>query len=532
VITKDELFETGDHERIWQKYCGFLDLSLKEFMEIQEQLLTEQIKLVYDSPLAKKLMPKKPKDVAEFRKLVPLTTYEDYADYLDNKNEDALADKPYFWTCTSGRGGPSKWVPYTEKAAERAAICSTAVAILACATSKGEVNIGGGMRVLHNLPPRPYMSGTLVYIVPQLVDMHFIPPPDEYEDADFQTRIRAGFEIALRTGVDFLTSIATVLVKMGERFTESSGKIKFNRSMLHPQIMWRLIRAWLRSKREGRTLLPKDLWPLKGLALYGTDTSIYREQITYYWGKEPLETYASTEGNLIATHAWNKKTMTFVPSSCFLEFAPEEEWLKSRENKEYQPSTVLLDEVKPGERYEVIITNFYGMPFLRYRIGDLIKIVALEDQESGIKLPQMVFESRADDLIDIAGFPRLDEKTIWQAIANAKMKYEDWSARKEYEQNNPILRLYIELREEIEAAEFERLIHREMVSINPDYRDLENMVGIRPLRVTLLPAGSFTRYYEKKKASGASLVHLKPPHMNAPDVVIQELLEQSNMGEL
>jgi len=278
--------------------------------------------------------------------------------------------------------------------------------------------------------------------------------------------------------------------------------------------------------------LPKDLWPLKGLALYGTDTSIYREQLTYYWGKEPLETYASTEGSLIATHAWNKKTMTFVPSSCFLEFAPEEEWLKSRENKGYQPSTVLLDEVKPGERYEVIITSFYGMPFLRYRIGDLIKIVALEDQESGIKLPQMVFESRADDLIDIACFPRLDEKTVWQAIANTKIKYEDWSARKEYEQNDPILRLYIELREEIEAAEVERLIHRELVSINPDYRDLENMVGIRPLRVTLLPAGSFTRYYEKKKASGASLVQLKPPHMNASDTIIRYLLEQVNIGEL
>ncbi|MCJ7654030.1 MAG: hypothetical protein MUO97_01810 [Dehalococcoidia bacterium] len=52
MITKDELFKTGDKERIWQKYCGFLDLSLTEFMEIQEQLLMEQIDLVYDSPLA------------------------------------------------------------------------------------------------------------------------------------------------------------------------------------------------------------------------------------------------------------------------------------------------------------------------------------------------------------------------------------------------------------------------------------------------------------------------------------------------
>lgn len=75
-MAKDELFQTGDQQGIWQKYCGFLDLSLAEFMEIQEQLLMDQIDLVYDSPLARKFLPKKPKDESEFRRLVPLTTLE------------------------------------------------------------------------------------------------------------------------------------------------------------------------------------------------------------------------------------------------------------------------------------------------------------------------------------------------------------------------------------------------------------------------------------------------------------------------
>ena len=42
MISKDEIFKTGNQERTWQKYCGFFDLSLAEFMEIQEQLLMEQ----------------------------------------------------------------------------------------------------------------------------------------------------------------------------------------------------------------------------------------------------------------------------------------------------------------------------------------------------------------------------------------------------------------------------------------------------------------------------------------------------------
>jgi phenylacetate-coenzyme A ligase PaaK-like adenylate-forming protein len=167
------------------------------------------------------------------------------------------------------------------------------------------------------------------------------------------------------------------------------------------------------------------------------------------------------------------------------------------------------------------------MPFLRYRLGDLIRIVALEDDEAGIKLPQMVFESRVDDLIDIAGFTRLDEKTIWQAIANTRIRYEDWSARKEYEQNETVIRLYIELKERKDNDEVKRLIHQELLAINRDYRDTEHMLGIRPLRVTLLPAGAFQQFYEKKKRDGAELSHLKPPHMNASDSVIQNLLGQA-----
>ena len=274
-------------------------------------------------------------------------------------------------------------------------------------------------------------------------------------------------------------------------------------------------------------MLPKDLWPLKGLIAYGMDTDIYKDQLIYYWGKEPLQVYVATEGGTMATQAWNKKGMTFAPQSSFREFIPEEEWLKNREDKGYQPSTVLLDQVEVGKRYEVVITGFYGVPFLRYRLGDLIKIVALEDKETGIRLPQVVFDRRADDIIDIGGFTRLDEKSVWQAIANTGIKYEDWTIRKEYEGTEPVLRLYLELKEEAEAEEMERLVQEELVNIDPDYRDLKDMLGIRPLRVVLLSPGSFQRYYEEKQASGADLAHLKPAHMNAPDAIIHNLLSYS-----
>jgi len=215
--------------------------------------------------------------------------------------------------------------------------------------------------------------------------------------------------------------------------------------------------------------------------------------------------------------------MSFYPFSCFLEFMPEEESLKSRENKDYQPSTVLLDEVEASKLYEIVFTNFYGMPFLRYRVGDMIKIADLQDEETGIKLPQMVFQYRADDLIDIGGFVRLDEKTLWQAIFDTGMRHEEWAARKEYDRDHPIAHIYLEPKDNIDGREAEQLIHQQLKDMDSDYRDVEDMLGKRPLKVTILPAGSFRRYYEERRKAGADLSHLKPPHMNAPEGDIQEL---------
>lgn len=525
MITEDEVFRFGMQDKAWNKYCGFLDLSLSEFMEIQEQMMMRQIDIVYNSTLSKRFMSEKPANISAYRKTVPLTRYRDYAEYLNEKNEEVLSEKPFCWAHTSGRSGTPKWVPYTSRAVEMFSNVGVASMILACADKRGEVNFKSGMRILINLPPAPYMTGLLADIIVPRLGARVIPPPDEYADVDFETKIRVGFAIAMREGIDVLCSMSSVLLKIAETFSDSSRSVRLNRRMLHPQILRRFLVAWLRSKREGRQhILPRDLWPLKGLSCYGMDTSIYKEELKRYWGKEPFESYGATETGLIATHAWNKKYMTFVPFFCFLEFIPEDECLKSRENDNYQPGTILLDEVKVGERYEMVVSNFHGMPFMRYRIGDLIKVVAMEDEETGIKLPQVIFDSRADDIIDIAGFARIDEKTLWQALVNTGVKYEEWSARKETDDGKPVLRLYIELKEDMPEKELADIIHKELVVVNKDYRDVESMLGIFPLRVTLLPSGSFHGYLDKKKKEGASLAHLKPPHMNAQDTVIQTLV--------
>jgi hypothetical protein len=525
---EDKYFRTLTNEELWQRYCGFFDLSVDEFMEIQEDLLMKEVDLVADSPLGKKIMgDRKPKSVEEFRRLVPLTTYEDYELYLGECQADSLAVKPAAWCHSSGRGGKFKWLPYTSEALDVVARLFVTYIILATANRRGEVRIGPGERAAINLPPRPYSSGTFTYYVAQAFSLRFIPPLEEGEKMEFRDRIQKGFQMALETGVDLIGSLSSVMVKVGERMTEQAQGMKLSRIMLHPKVFFRVTRAWLRSKRERRPMLPKDLWSPKGIITSGTDTSIYKEDVAYYWGKTPFELIGASEVPTIAVQNWNKKWLTFIPYSAFWEFIPEDESIRSREDKTYHPTTVLLNELEEGKLYEVVLTQFYGMPLLRYRIGDIIRVVALSDDEVGVNLPQIVFHARVGESIDLAGLASLNERVIWQAIANTGIKYEDWSARKEYEQGKTFLRLYIELKEEREAAEVERLVDEQLKVVDVDYRDIDSYLELQAVRVTVLSRGTFERYYQEKVKEGADLAHLKPPHMNAPEAVIKRLLQLS-----
>ena len=46
VISGAELLREHRYQELWQKYCGHIDLSLQDFMNIQRRLLLEQLELL------------------------------------------------------------------------------------------------------------------------------------------------------------------------------------------------------------------------------------------------------------------------------------------------------------------------------------------------------------------------------------------------------------------------------------------------------------------------------------------------------
>jgi len=525
-----ELIVQGKNEELWQRCCGFTDLSLEDCMSIQRRLLLEQIELLKRCKLGKSIMHwADSKTVEEFRRQVPLTTYADYEPFLLTKNERALPGKPMFWQHTSGRSGeyPFKWAPVTARQFEEVRALLFACLAFSCCKQKGEIAYKRKDKFLYALAPPPYTTGSLISAGPHEV-FDFLPPVKAAEGMSFEDRVQLGFKMALFEGLDLFFALSSVIVAIGERFSQRNGRINIKPLLSKPKVLYRLLNGLIKSKLARRPMLPKDIWRLKGLIATGSDSSVFREKIKEMWGRYPLDVYAGTEGLIMATQTWDYQGMTFIPHLNFLEFIPEEESLKSRADPSYQPNTLLLDEVKPGEKYELVITSFHGGPFIRYKLGDMIRITSLRNEQLNIDIPQMVFHARVDDMIDIAGFTRLTERVIWQAIENTGLAYAEWTVRKEAAEK-PILHLYLELKEDghITPEQVATSVHEQLKRLDAPYADLESFIGLRPLEVTLLPRNAFQGYMLRQQAAGADLAHLKPPHINPSNGIIDCLINGS-----
>lgn len=524
-----ELLKQERYDELWQLCCGYLDLSLDQFMAIQKQLLLEQLQLLKRSSLGRKVMRGAlPETVEEFREQVPLTKYIDYCPELLEKREDCLPVKPIKWAHTSGKSGefPCKWVPITSRTMDEMAILMYAANLLATCHTKGEF-IKPPKKFLYATAPAPYTSGIFGYKCEEEFGWQYFPSPSESEKMSFLERLDKGFWMALDEGIDGIYGFTSILVAIGEKFKNGAKNIDIKKLVRHPKALLRLIRASIKSKIAGRPILPRDLWKIKGMACGGTDSFVFREKIKEMWGVQPLDIYAGTEGLIVAMQTWDYEGMTFVPNLNFLEFIPESEYFKWKEDNSYQPKTVLLNEVKAGEIYEIVITNFHGGIMTRYRPGDMIKITTLKNEKLGIDIPQMVFERRADDLIDL-GLIRLTEKVIWKAIENTSIKYVDWTAKKDFVDGKPVLHLFIEVTDEqrqINERQLGIMIFEEMRKIDDgfihsDLAGIQKIMNYEPIRVSFLPSGAFRKYSNMRQQQGADLAQLKPPRINPSNEIL------------
>ena len=501
-------------EEIWEEYCGFLNLTTDEFMNIQERLLMEQIELWSSSSLGQSILKgKNPTSIQEFREMVPLTTYEDYSNILLSKQVDALPADPVLWVQTTWEGGvhPIKTAPYTKAMLDSFKHNVISCLILATSRQKGEFDVRVTDHMLYALAPLPFVTGLLPLVLKDEIDIEFFPPVKDAVNMSFKERNKEGFKQGMKKGLEYFFGLGSVLYYVRQSITTTqsgSRSLKETLSGTSPKMILRYLMAKKKCKKENRELLPKDLFHLKGFMCAGTDNRCYKADLEKMWGIAPMEIFAGTEPTCIGCETWSREGVYFFPDSCFYEFIPEEELNRAIAIPDYQPRTVLWNEVVAGGIYEIVLTVLKGGAFARYRVGDVFRCTGIGSEKEHNSIPRFQYVDRVPQIIDIAGFTRITEKSIQQAIVLSRLPIASWTAKKEYSDNyRPYMHLYVELQRSnlINSAISIRILQDQLGIyfryLDQDYEDLKKILGIDPLKITLLKCGTFELYerrYGKK----------------------------------
>lgn len=538
----EQKLKSLSQEEIWQEYCGFLDLKIDEYMQIQNRLMEEQISLWSRCALGQRfLQGKEIHSIEEFRRLVPLTTYEDYADVLLPKQGNMLPDDPIIWIQTTWEGGrhPIKVAPYTKSMLDTYRNNVLACMILSTTEAKGQFDIKVRDTFLYGLAPLPYATGLFPLALNDEIDIEFLPPVKEAVQMSFGERNKKGFKLGLSKGIDFFFGLGSVAYFVSQSLTElskSGGKSGGLSGCSIPMLM-RLAKAKYRCSKENREMLPKDLFNLKGFMVAGTDNNSYKDDLERLWGVRPMELFAGTEPSCIGTETWTRDGMYFFPDTCFYEFIPEMEMERSLMDPNYQPKTYLMNEVIPGEKYELVITVLKGGAFARYRVGDVYQCVGLENPVDGTRIPRFHYIDRVPTIIDIAGFTRISENSIQNVISLSGLQIVDWVAAKEYNhEKRPLLHLYVEIEaQSLASLALSKEILREHLSVyfkyvDQDYKDLKRILDVDPLEITILRCGTFAAY---QRQSGKTLRKINPSAYDIMGLLrTQETVEWDYRGGL
>ena len=529
-MSLSEQLKERRYQEIWDQYCGFLDLSMEEYMNIQRRLMEEQIQLWSNCELGRSILKgKKPKTIEEFRQMVPLTTYEDYADILLQKKSETLPGNPVIWIQTTWEGGrhPIKLAPYTRSMLDVYRNNVIACLILSTSRERGKFDIADTDKILYGLAPLPFATGLFPLALNEEIGIQFLPAVKDAVNMSFSERNKAGFKMAMKKDLEFFFGLGSVAYAVSQSLSSMSQKGAIRPSELlkyKPYMLLRILRAKQRCKKENRPLKPKDLFHLKGFMVAGTDNWCYKDDLEELWGVRPMELFAGTEPSISGTETWTRNGMYFFPDTSFYEFIPEEDMLRNLEDPSYVPRTCLMDEVVPGEKYEIMITLFKGGAFARYRVGDTYRCVGLQNKEDHTKIPRFEYVDRVPDIIDIAGFTRISKNGIQSVINLSGQPITHWTALKEYNENNrPYLHLYLEVEKNalishaVTTDIMKSLLTTYFKYIDQDYRDLKKILGMDPLCVTIVRCGTFEKYKETKgKEIGK---------MNPSPYELRELLE-------
>lgn len=519
------------------------DKDTKNAEEVNEAILLKILKRNSKSEIGKKYNFHNIKSINDYKEQIPISYYSDYEKYIDRmamgeKNILVSEDIEYFGH-TSGTTGKQKLIPVT-KSGRLAA--SKYMAILSqkfvynnfkdkfnygkglmiadtVTTTHTEAGIpicsatSGGMKKIKNIIPYMYTSPYEVMLIKdkeaQLYLHLFFALKERrlsYISSIFISNVLDLFRLLEDKKVSLVMDIRKGRINKKLKIDENIRE-KLNKSIKPDSGRADEIEAEIKRGFNG---ICKRIWPeiIYIACVTGGNFSIYDERVDYYTGKLPIYStaYAATEATIGINPYLEKIRYVIIPDTVFYEFIPiNDENIKSTR-------TCCINELKLGEKYEIVITNQAGL--YRYKLGDVIKVVGFYN-----KCPEIEFLYRKNQVLNMVSEKTTEEHlttSIQNAIKKLNLSLVDYTTIEDNTVSPGRYIFYFEFKDSLSRRnliELENILDIELQNANLAYGRFRKNNRLDKLKVKLVHKDTFNIIRSSLICKGVSKSQIKMPRV-------------------
>ncbi|XVF21843.1 hypothetical protein REPUB_Repub12eG0124600 [Reevesia pubescens] len=507
-----------------------------------------------------------PIDAATFRRSVPLSCYDDYADYINqlanggctnnHDHQQLLSVDPlvcFFYSSGTSSMKP-KLIPYFDSALSKAA--------------SSIANQGSAAVLRRCFPPRPEVNRRLAFIYAdsitntkggfKVMAASSFPLHNSNANRSFFTSLTSPMEVILGPNVEHqmychllcglrisdsvdaihapyaigLIKAFRVLESKWEQLCEDIEKgfpcLEINDVAMRNSVVKVLdgprpdlsnrIRLICEEKDWGGIL--HKLWPKVRYIRCVTTGSMkqYYSKLMYYAGEVPLlggDYFASecfVAVNLDIKQPPDRTRFVMLPTAAYFEFLP----FDSTENKVVGEETVDICGVEVGRMYEVVVTTYRG--FYRYRLGDIVRVVDFYNSspllEFVMRAPKTSYEivTEGDLMAAMESF-----QLVLRNIMGMAIEIVEFTSFFDFDSSPKRLKIFIEVKdcriclEDKLQQEFTKCCSTLEDGLGSIYKVQRDKGEIHPLSLSILKCGSFDRLLQLAIKNGTPASQYKPP---------------------
>lgn len=541
------------HSRLMTDFGGFLGLAehaklalySMNAVKVQKHILKKLMRDNKNTAYGKAHGFKNVHSVEDYQQNIPLSSYSDYADYIDRMTENGEKNLiTSRWVCryaeSSGSVGKPKLIPQTARQLWNLQ-CFSFSAPVGCAVKwfhKHGTRLPPqkGMLTLeitsHKVPsgkscsclsgiPLTYLKPIVKFFVTSPKEIMFPDDPSKLNMQYFKLR----FALADK-GVSYLSTLIITVLESMMHYLEDNWEMlcddiengTINESIDCPpetrEKLLKRIKPMPERAQELRREFEKGfdtpivprIWPncCWMFAMGAGSLEVYAKKLGKYTGNLPIHNmgYGASEDLVAVPIDLNSNDCVILPHNGFYEFLP----VGAPEGT--RPLTI--SEVEPGKDYELILTNLSGL--YRYRIEDVVEVTGFYKQS-----PTITFKYRLNQVLNIAG-EKTDQKMLDWAVEQMCDHFGTvalgHSVYPDTETTTPgHYVLFVETADEIDPErrdEFAKVFDEKLSESNLFISDAWGKCTLGKTELHFVKKGTYSRYLELKKNEGANLNQLKP----------------------